>query len=58
MTTSNSTSTTEMREMLQALEKLQAEAVSNKHHFLAYLLDMARIEAGLLLNQQRQETNS
>ena len=56
MATNNSTTTAELREMLQALEKLQAQAASNEHQFLAYLLDMARMEALSLLSQRRQET--
>lgn len=39
--------------MIRALEELQAKAVKNGHQFLAYLIDMARLEAVALLHKQR-----
>ncbi len=56
MATSNTTTTADLRKTVQALEKLQADAASNKHQFLAYLPDMARMEAVSLLSKQRQES--
>ncbi|MCP5080400.1 MAG: hypothetical protein GY948_01750 [Alphaproteobacteria bacterium] len=56
MAISNSARKPELREMVQSLEKLQAEAVTNRHQFLAYLLDMARMEAVSLLSRQHKET--
>lgn len=39
----------ELRELVSDVERLQAQATIGGHQFLAYLLDMARIEATTLL---------
>ncbi len=46
----------ELREIVQALEELQAKAAVNKFKFLAYLLEMSRMEAVSLLSKQGQKT--
>ncbi len=35
----------DIKELLRDVERLQAKATTEGHQFLAYLLDMARIEA-------------
>ena len=39
----------DLRELVSDVERLQAQATIGGHQFLAYLLDMARIEATTLL---------
>ncbi len=39
----------DLREVVNDVERLQAKATTDGHQFLAYLLDMARIEATTLL---------
>ena len=39
----------DLRELVSDVERLQAKATTEGHQFLAYLLDMARIEATSLL---------
>ncbi len=41
--------TQDLRELVSDVERLQAKATIEGHQFLAYLLDMARIEASSLL---------
>ena len=40
---------TDLRDVVNDVERLQAKATMDGHQFLAYLLDMARIEATTLL---------
>lgn len=56
MKTVDPTSKSELHETVQALETLQVKAATNKYQFLAYLLDMARMEAVSLLSKHRQQT--
>ncbi len=39
----------DLRDLVSDVERLQAKATTEGHQFLAYLLDMARIEATTLL---------
>lgn len=41
--------TQDLRDLVSDVERLQAKATTEGHQFLAYLLDMARIEATGLL---------
>ena len=49
LTATTQHNTQELRELVSEVEKLQAKATIEGHQFLAYLLDMARIEAAGLL---------
>lgn len=42
-------SSDDLRDLVNDVERLQAKATTEGHQFLAYLLDMARIEATTLL---------
>lgn len=50
--------TGDLKDLIQSIERLQAKATSSEYHFLAYLLDMSRMEAMSLLNQQGDDTSA
>ena len=52
LTSGKTKKSSELRELIEMIEKLQAKAVRNGDRFLAYLLDMARMEAVSLLKRE------
>ncbi len=54
MTGTNGNSSAELRELVRSIEKMQALATKNEYKFLAYLLEMARMEAVTLLHAKRE----
>ncbi|MEM1198135.1 MAG: hypothetical protein AAGI06_02390 [Pseudomonadota bacterium] len=50
MTGGTENSSAELRDLVRSIEKMQALAAKNEFKFLAYLLEMARMEAVTLLH--------
>ncbi len=52
-----SNSTCDLEDLLQTIEVMSDSAMMGNHHFLAYLLGMARIEAATLLDERSRRMN-
>ncbi len=54
MTAAKGNTSTELRELVRSIEMMQAQATKNEYTFLAYLLEMARMEAVNLLHAKKK----
>lgn len=54
LTGENADTASEMRQLVRSIEKMQAQATKNDYKFLAYLLEMARMEAVNVLHAKKK----
>ncbi|MEM8687785.1 MAG: hypothetical protein AAGF81_10680 [Pseudomonadota bacterium] len=54
LTGGNGNTAADLHELVRSIEKMQAHATKNEHKFLAYLLEMARMEAVNLLHASKR----
>ena len=54
LTSDKPTDADELRKLVRSIEKMQAQATRNDYQFLAYLLEMARMETVNLLHAKKK----